>query len=243
MQAELKANFPSLDIQLIGVNESGYSSGNENITAGRNIPWLQDVDADGDGNSDVWDDWEIAYRDVAIVDEENELIDIFNLTDNDITRVANYDSLKQTLTAAAATPQATPWQSPIEPLDVNADGSVAPLDALLIINDLNTYAGGQLPDSTAGQEPYIDPTGDGIVSPLDALSVINQLNRNAQSVGIPPASALSSSVDTTLPAADNDATASAQPLAEFSVELADDSESRSQAQADTIDYIFAVQGL
>ena len=33
------------------------------------MPWLQDVDGDGDGRSDVWlNSWDVEYRDVLIVD-------------------------------------------------------------------------------------------------------------------------------------------------------------------------------
>ncbi len=76
-----------------------------------------------------------------------------------------------------------PWRNPDNPFDVDANGVVAPVDALLVINELNVPLvsnpdNGVLPATPpAGfAPPFIDVNGDGFVSPLDALLVINQLN-------------------------------------------------------------------
>jgi hypothetical protein len=76
-----------------------------------------------------------------------------------------------------------PWQNPgpnpTDRLDVNDDGQVTPLDALLIINRQNFN--NTLPPTGQGP-PYYDVDGDGTLAPLDALLVINFLNdRSAQS--------------------------------------------------------------
>ncbi|MCU0962920.1 MAG: PKD domain-containing protein, partial [Pirellulaceae bacterium] len=74
------------------------------------------------------------------------------------------------------------------PRDVNADGFITPLDALLVINALNR--GGSF---TAAPEagPYLDVDANAVLSPRDALLVINELNRPAadaeQGEGEPPA--------------------------------------------------------
>ncbi|MGI9431457.1 MAG: peroxidase family protein, partial [Myxococcota bacterium] len=62
-------------------------------------------------------------------------------------------------------------QNPVEPLDVNGDGQVAPLDALMVINALNDAG------RRGGQPGFVDVDGDGDLSPLDAMRVINELNR------------------------------------------------------------------
>jgi len=71
------------------------------------------------------------------------------------------------------------------PLDVNGDGLVTPIDALLIINILNSRV--ELPTydmirayATTGYNA-VDPNGDRLVTPIDALLVINELNRNRHS--------------------------------------------------------------
>ena len=74
---------------------------------------------------------------------------------------------------------ATPWQNPINPLDVTADGLVSPLDALVVINQLNAAGSrllGQLPNAPNGPADYFDVNGDGAITPLDALQIINALN-------------------------------------------------------------------
>ncbi len=76
-----------------------------------------------------------------------------------------------------------PWQNPIEALDVNADGFISPLDALLIINYMNAHPGDSAlpnpPIPPLVPPPYLDTTGDNLVTPLDALLVINYLNAAA----------------------------------------------------------------
>jgi len=75
----------------------------------------------------------------------------------------------------------TGFKNPREAVDVNDDGHITPVDALLIINQLNGVGahqlGVQLAASAAG--PYIDTNGDGYLTPVDALLVINRLNANA----------------------------------------------------------------
>lgn len=85
----------------------------------------------------------------------------------------------------------SPWQNPLNALDVNGDSFVAPLDALLVINRLNAAGQGDAElDSLPSGPPYLDTSGDGQLSPLDALLVINELNRSARVVPANDPSAL-----------------------------------------------------
>jgi hypothetical protein len=61
--------------------------------------------------------------------------------------------------------------------DVNADGSITPLDALLVINQLNRGGARQVADQSRSDVVQYDVNRDGLVSPMDALHVINGLNR------------------------------------------------------------------
>lgn len=73
---------------------------------------------------------------------------------------------------------AADWQNAVNRLDVNMSGLVEPLDALVVINDLNLNGSRPLelkPLTYSG--PLCDVNGDGMLSPLDALIVINSLNR------------------------------------------------------------------
>ncbi len=63
-----------------------------------------------------------------------------------------------------------------QPLDVNRDGDVSPLDVLIVINYLNAGGSSLLPGVIGLPEFSLDTNNDGSVSPLDALIIINQLN-------------------------------------------------------------------
>lgn len=77
------------------------------------------------------------------------------------------------------------WQNPRNPLDINGDGKVFPLDVLLLINDLNARGSRALPipPSPSAMPPYLDASGDGVVGPQDALIVINYLNKSSAAGG------------------------------------------------------------
>lgn len=73
-----------------------------------------------------------------------------------------------------------------EPLDVNADAFVSPLDALDVINELNFVsdrgAGGST-DRAARRERFFDVNNDRALTPLDALMVINGINERGRRGG------------------------------------------------------------
>jgi hypothetical protein len=96
MQAELALEATLLDVQILGVNEDGHQGGNAGICAGRTIPWLQDLGANG-----VWSSWGVGYRDVYIVDETNRLLDVYNLTTHNLQLPSEYEQLKALLRTAA----------------------------------------------------------------------------------------------------------------------------------------------
>jgi 6-phosphogluconolactonase (cycloisomerase 2 family) len=80
------------------------------------------------------------------------------------------------------------WQNPRHPCDVSDDGSITPLDVLLLINDINAHGSRQLPASpTPTPPPFLDPNGDDAIAPRDVLLVINYINAHG-SGPIPAAS-------------------------------------------------------
>ncbi len=85
------------------------------------------------------------------------------------------------------------WTNGLSALNVNNDsaGLISPIDALLIINELNGKKiqdpnSGALPAHKPGVEPppYIDVNCDGRVSPIDVLQVVNHLNGLPDDVGM-----------------------------------------------------------
>lgn len=178
MQNELQQTYPLLQIELIGINEPNQEAGNATATNGRDIPWLQDTDTDGNGLPDKSVDlWGMSFRDVVVLNGANEKIAKMNLNQNDLANSANYDTLKELLVEEAMKQQ-RPWRNPVNARDVNNSGFVAPLDVLLIINELNISEPRLLPPPTGSDSPppFWDPNGDGFLTAADALFVINYLN-------------------------------------------------------------------
>ncbi|MGI8980380.1 MAG: M36 family metallopeptidase [Pirellulaceae bacterium] len=67
------------------------------------------------------------------------------------------------------------------PVDVNLDGQVSPIDALLVVNYLNSN-GDPAGEGEGSPDPYKrDVNHDNSISPIDALMVINYLNRQKPS--------------------------------------------------------------
>lgn len=130
MQNDLDANYPDLDIQILGINAVGRESGNASVTSGRDIPWLQDVTPDS--GDDVWTSWGVGYRDVVILDTANVAIGAVSLTTYDLRDSAVYDALKGIFLDTASVPTAVG--------DFNVDGNVDAADYTVWKDNLNLTA-------------------------------------------------------------------------------------------------------
>lgn len=73
---------------------------------------------------------------------------------------------------------ASPWHNPIAPVDVDANGVVRPVDALLVIFAINSQGSGALDGRDIDFPPFIDVNNDRFLRPFDALLVINYINQN-----------------------------------------------------------------
>lgn len=176
LQAELETTYPILNIQIVGLNEFGQdpAGANDLMMANRTTPWLQDGDSNGNQTSDVWyDRWDVTYRDVMILNGQNEMVDVYNLTSNDLGVAANYATMRDKLLDAAMTEQ-KPWQNHSNRFDINDDGFIVPGDVLAMINEIEVSGPRNLPPpTTASLAAYWDCSGDNYFSPLDILQVIN----------------------------------------------------------------------
>lgn len=72
------------------------ASYNSDVTSVSSLAWLQDTTEDS-----VWNRWQITYRDVYIVDSQNRLFAVYNLTEHDLFYPENQQALKQLFLAAA----------------------------------------------------------------------------------------------------------------------------------------------
>lgn len=95
---DLAAESLPLEIHVLGVNGAGYEGGNAQMTSGRTLPWCQDVP-----EVNAWGLWQAGYRDVVVLDAENRVVDVYNLTEHDLSDPANRDALK-TILRGVATP-------------------------------------------------------------------------------------------------------------------------------------------
>ena len=71
---------------------------------------------------------------------------------------------------------AVDWRNPVDAVDVDGDGFVVPLDALVVINDINANGARALPAVRTAGANYLDTSGDQFLAPQDALIVINYIN-------------------------------------------------------------------
>jgi hypothetical protein len=96
MQAELDTTATTRPVRIFGVNQAGHESGNATICVGRILPWLQDADSVG-----VWTSWNVTFRDVIVLDEENRVVETYNLTTHDLANSTYYAELQRILLYAA----------------------------------------------------------------------------------------------------------------------------------------------
>ncbi len=105
------------------------------------------------------------------------------------------------------------WHNSANPLDVNDDGHVTPLDALAVINALNQQGSGALGSSPLGAHNYLDVTGTGTLTPIDALIIINALNTRPTAGG----TAAVATADTVSTADDSTGVVSTDPVSTSAV--------------------------
>ena len=88
MQAQLENNHPNLDIEIFAINMAGTGAGASSLSSNINLPMVQDSNTLG-----IWNDWDAGWRDVFILNENNELVMIYNLTQNNLGNTNNYNTL------------------------------------------------------------------------------------------------------------------------------------------------------
>jgi hypothetical protein len=109
MQTELQTEYPQYDIHILSINQIGYGSGSGPALVGQvsSLPMVQD-----DNIEDIWNSWHALapnpsthsgapWRDVHILNEQNEIIETYSLTLNNLSNPQNYAVLKQMFVDAA----------------------------------------------------------------------------------------------------------------------------------------------
>lgn len=85
-----------LNIEIVGINSIDEKGFNSEITAISSLPWLQDTT-----NANVWTDWQVEWRDLRILDAENHLVSVYNLTTHDLSLPQNLATVKELLVNTA----------------------------------------------------------------------------------------------------------------------------------------------
>ncbi|MCC6509342.1 MAG: tandem-95 repeat protein [Pirellulaceae bacterium] len=110
------------------------------------------------------------------------LITLFgkSLRKSGLSRALRSESLEQRHMMAGDT--YLPYHNDLIAEDTNGDYNISALDALLVINALNSGQAGQLTGPGVGKAdgPRVDVSGDNFLTALDALQVINSLNAEAE---------------------------------------------------------------
>ena len=96
MQTELEESHPELEIKLLAINQINAENGVNNFNEGHSLPMVQDSTTEG-----IWTSWQGSWRDVYILDNNNQLIEVFNLTMYNLQDSNNYNALKEKLISAA----------------------------------------------------------------------------------------------------------------------------------------------
>lgn len=117
----------------------------------------------------------------------------FVLTGDDSQQV-EVAGLQANIDFAAALDGPATWTNPTNAFDIDNDGAVDLLDALLIVNNIHSLGERNLPPIQPGSvpPPFLDPTGDERVSLQDALAVVNHIH-NSQQAGQPEGELLAKS--------------------------------------------------
>ncbi|MEM8914005.1 MAG: dockerin type I domain-containing protein, partial [Planctomycetota bacterium] len=148
-------------------------------------------DANGDGVVDRIDMMDVlaglrSPHDNADIDGDG----LINLVDRGITQreLGKTTNDPVSSSSAATITSISPWQNPSKTEDVDNNGEVTALDALLVINQLGSQSlsnekGTIAWDASGYSETptFLDTSGDQKVTALDALLVINRLNEAEQS--------------------------------------------------------------
>lgn len=84
-------------MRFLAVNrEDGVDSAGEAVE-GRTLPFLQDT-----VEVDAWGSWQVEWRDIVILDANNEVVGVMNLTDYDLEVQENVELLRELVAEAQA---------------------------------------------------------------------------------------------------------------------------------------------
>ena len=96
MQNEISSEYPELPIKILSINQIGAENGINSFNETHALPMVNDSTTD-----EIWIQWESQWRDFYILNKQNELLEVYNLTEHNLNDPLNYQELKQKLILAA----------------------------------------------------------------------------------------------------------------------------------------------
>ena len=177
-------------VQMVGGEVFDLTDGSLNIANVRVI----DLSAAGGQtlilDNDAIDRASPSLQTLELVLGENDVLDLkdregWQITNPDPTAVADPIATSPDAARTIEASVDSVWQNFVRPSDVDNNGTVNPVDALRIINelrrrDLLVEGSDQLIDpgqSDLSEMRYLDQNGDGRLQPIDALRIINEIRR------------------------------------------------------------------
>lgn len=100
LQDQLSADHPELDVQILLVNRDHREEGMPDLTSITDLPVVQDDEQD----VLVWERWGATWRDVFVLDRNNRVAGVYNLTEHDLQDDEEYVGMYELFVAAGATP-------------------------------------------------------------------------------------------------------------------------------------------
>tara|TARA_B100000683_G_C12133940_1_gene408866 strand:+ start:77 stop:373 length:297 start_codon:yes stop_codon:yes gene_type:complete len=96
MQNEISSEYPELPIKILSINQIGAENGIASFNESHALPMVNDNETDN-----IWVQWDSQWRDFYILNQQNELLEVYNLTQHNLNDPLNYEELKQKLILAA----------------------------------------------------------------------------------------------------------------------------------------------
>lgn len=139
---------------------------------------------------------QLKLRDGMFLTRDQQLVAVVTITAQPVGQPAASTSATFEIDVLA---NENPYHNTDNPLDVNDDGQVTPLDALLILDAISQNRGAGPIEEFPLPGAYWDVNGDGWVTPIDALLILNHINQTSRPpiVAEPESSSNSQSDDET----------------------------------------------
>ena len=83
---------------MFAINQIGAETGTTSFDATHALPMVND-----NPTENIWQKWESQWRDFYILNRNNELLEIYNLTEHNLNDPNNYQELKLKIRIAAET--------------------------------------------------------------------------------------------------------------------------------------------